>query len=120
MQYGDSLILDDGTITICRLENRSVDGNMPKPVLVKVSSTTYGERIIGYGRQYAAKGVAEQIDMLVRIWQDRTVRIGMRAVIEGEQYRIQNVQHLYDKAGLKVTDLSLQRMEEFYELYSPT
>ena len=90
MQYGDTLILDDGTITICRLENLSVDGNMPKPVLVKV-----------------------------RIWQDRTVRIGMRAVIEVEQYRIQNVQHLYDKAGLKVTDLTLQRMEEFYELYSP-
>lgn len=119
MQYGNSLILDDGIVTICRVENKSVNGNMPKPVLVAVSSTNFGERTVGYGRQYSAKGVAEQVDMLVRIWQDRTVRIGMCAVIDGEQYRIQNVQHLYEKAGLKMTDLSLQRLEEFYELYSP-
>ncbi len=120
MQYGDDLILDDGTLVLCRLENRASNGDLPKKVLVGISTHDFGERVVGYSRQYAAKGVAERVDMLVRIWQDRTARIGMWAVIDGEQYRIQNVQHLYDKAGLKVTDLSLQRWKEFYELYSPT
>lgn len=119
MYYGDCLILDDGTLTLCRLENKADKGDMPKEMLVGISTHDFGERAVGYGRQYAAKGVAEQVDKLVRIWQERTARIGMYAVIDGEQFCIQNVQHLYDKAGLKVTDLSLQRLEKFYELYTP-
>lgn len=114
MQYGDSLILDDGEVILCRRENNATPGNMPHDVLVEVFSTSYGERAVGYGRQYAAKGVAEQVDKLVRIWQDRSVRIGMYAIIDGEQYELKNVQHLYDRSGLRVTDLSLQRLETAY------
>lgn len=114
MQYGDSLILDDGEVIICRLETKPSPGNMPHDVLVEVFTTNYVERTVGYGRQYAAKGVAEQVDLLVRIWQDRSVRIGMYAIIDGEQYKIQNSQHLYDQIGLRVTDLSLQRLETAY------
>ena len=33
-----------------------------------------------------------------------------------EQYRIDNVQHLLDEDGLKVTDLTLYRMEQNYDL----
>ena len=34
----------------------------------------------------------------------------------GDQYRIDNVQHLLDDDGLKVTDLTLSRMDELYEI----
>lgn len=110
-------ILDDGIIKICTLTNDAESGQMPRERLVPKSEHYYGERTVGYGRQYAAKGVNEQVDMLVRIWQDRSVRIGMYVVTEGEgQFRIDNVQHLLDDDGLRVTDLSLSRLEELYDV----
>lgn len=110
------MIFDAGSVTICRLENKAETGEMPKERLVPLVSHDYGERAVGYGRQYAAKGVNEQVDLLIRFWQDRGVRIGMYAVIDGDQYRIDNVQHLYDDDGLKVTDLSLRRLEKLYDV----
>lgn len=112
---------DDGLITIYTLAEVEEPGDMPKEQLVKHSEHLFGERTVGYGRQYAAKGVNEQVDKLVRFWEDRTIRIGMYAIIgddpsDGEQFRIDNVQHLKDEDGLKVTDLSLRRLDELYEI----
>lgn len=59
--------------------------------------------------------------MLVRIWQDRAVKIGMYAVFEDDsQYRIDNVQHLLDSDSLEVTDLTLRALEEFYDVLPGT
>lgn len=110
------MIFDAGTVTVCRLENKAEKGEMPKERLIPLVSHDFGERAVGYGRQYAAKGVNEQVDMLIRFWQDRSIRIGMYAVIGGEQYRIDNVQHLLDDDGLKVTDLTLERLEGLYDV----
>lgn len=110
------MLFDAGTVKICKLENKAESGQMPKETLVQVSEYLFGERTVGYGRQYAAKGVNEQVDMLIRIWQDRTIRIGMYALIDEEQYRLDNVQHLLDDDGLRVTDLTLQRMEDLYDV----
>lgn len=111
------MLLDNGIVTVCKLKNVAQAGQMPKETLIPFAKHYYGERIVGYGRQYAAKGVSEQVDMLIRIWEDRSVRIGMYAVIEGEgQLRIDNVQHLTDDDGLRVTDLTLSRLEELYDV----
>lgn len=111
------MLLDSGIVTICKLKNVADPGKMPEEVLSPFAEHYYGERVVGYGRQYAAKGVSEQVDMLIRIWEDRSVRIGMYAVIDGEgQLRIDNVQHLTDDDGLRVTDLSLSRLEELYDV----
>lgn len=111
------MLLDAGVLTLCELKNIAEPGNMPQEVLVKKSTHYYGQRTVGYGRQYAARGVNEQVDILARIWQDRTARIGMYAVLEnGEQYRIGNVQQLFDENGLRVTDLSLERIDKLYDL----
>ena len=97
------MLFDDGTVIICKLENKASAGNMPDEHLVPFAQHDYGERTVGYGRQYAAKGVNEQVDMLIRFWQDRSVRIGMYAVIGGDH-------------GLKVTDLTLRRLEDLYDV----
>lgn len=110
------MLFDDGILQICTLKNKAESGEMPKEALVPGKEHFYGERTVGYGRQYAAKGVNEQVDMLVRIWQDRSIRIGMYVLVDGDQYRIDNVQHLYDDDGLRVTDLTLQRLEELYDV----
>lgn len=93
---------------------------MPSMRLVAVTSTYFEERTVGYGRYYAAKGVNEQVDLLVRIWRNTDVRIGMYAVLSmsenNGQYRITNIQHTTDDDGLKVTDITLQRMDDLYEV----
>lgn len=90
-------------------------------VLVKDNVHYYGERTVGYGRQYAAKGVSEQVDLLVEIWQDRSARIGMYALLDtGEQYRIDNVQHKLNEDGLRVTWLTLRRLDDLYDIAENT
>lgn len=122
---------DAGIVTLCRLTNTAATGDMPKDVLVPLKDENgepltwqFEERVIGYGRQYEAKGVMERVDMLIRIWR-APARIGMYAVLTeydgqeneaGDQYRIDNVQNLNDVNGLKVTDLTLYRMDELYEI----
>lgn len=123
-------MMDAGIVTVCTLEDTAEPGNMPKPKLVPLvyedEELTWGfeERTVGLNRQYQAKGVSERVDMLIRIWR-APVRIGMYAVLtdyegqenpEGDQYRIDNVQQILDANGLKVTDLTLYRMEELYEV----
>lgn len=115
------MTLDSGILTVCKLKNTAAAGQMPVMQLAQQSTHYYGERTVGYNRQYAAMGVNQQIDMLVRIWQDRAVKIGMYAVLEdGSQYRIDNVQHLLDSDGLEVTDLTLGALEEFYDVLPGT
>ena len=118
-------MMDDGIIKICDLTNLAPDGDMPRNQLTVLDEMYFGSRTVGYNRQYAAKGVNEQVDMLVRVWRNNTVHIGMYAVLtnyegqvneSGDQYRIDNVQHLLDDDGLKVTDLTLSRMDELYEI----
>nr|DAG47489.1 MAG TPA: hypothetical protein [Caudoviricetes sp.] len=110
------MTLDGGVLTICELVDTAAGGAMPALRLMPRSRHYYGERTVGYGRQYAAKGVNEQVDMLVRVWRDRNIRIGMYAIVGDEQYRLNNVQHLLDGDGLQITDLSLQRLGENYDI----
>lgn len=116
---------DAGRITLCRLVNRNegINGRMPEYILAPINQDQYDfeERVIGMSRQYAAKGASEQIDLIARIWREPAARIKMHAVVtdsEGYdgQYRVTNVQNMLDEDGLKVTDLTLERMDKFYEI----
>lgn len=108
---------DEGLVTICKLDNIAPSGALPKERLVKKEALFFGERTVGFSRQYAAKGVNEQVDRLIRTWRENAIHIGMYAVMEdGEQYRIDNVQHLLDEDGLKITDLTLRRLDRLYDV----
>jgi len=113
-------MMDAGTLKVCALTNTADNGAMPVEVLTPVASSYYEDRVVGYGRYFAARGVNEQVDLTVRSWRLPEARAGMYAVLsDGEndgQYRIIQVQHLLNDDGLKVTDLSLSRLEDNYEL----
>ena len=113
-----TMLFDDGIVFICKLENTAETGLMPVDKLVKINKLWFHERTIGYNRQYLARGVDEQVDMLIRVIQTRTIRIGMYAVLgNGEQFRITNVQHLVaEENNLRYTDLTLERLNDNYEL----
>lgn len=124
-------MMDAGYCTIYALKNTAETGDMPKDKLIPQIDKNgnelkylFEERVIGYGRQYEARGVNERVDMLIRIWRC-PVRIGMYVVLTdyegqeneyGDQYRIDNVQNVLDDNGLKVTDLTLYRMDKLYEV----
>ena len=110
--------LDDGIVYLCELNNEAEDGDMPKERLEKVARHWCGMRTIGMNRQYLAKGVNEQIDMLIRIHWDKRARINMYVLLgNGEQFRITNVTPIEDDAnGLRYSDLTLERLEEFYDV----
>ena len=63
-------------------------------------------------------GEGLQIDLLVRIHYDPRARIGKFAILgNGEQFRIDNVMTAYDsETRLRYTELTLSRLEDFYEL----
>lgn len=122
---------DAGIVTICKLTNTAASGLMPKEELIpleyegEVLTWRFEDRFIGYSRQYEAKGVGERIDKLIRIWNAPQVRIGYYAVLtdyegqeneNGDQYRIDNVQPQIDENGLKVTDITLYRLDELYDI----
>ena len=111
------MLLDSGILELYKLVNTASNGNMPNEQLVYVDSAYYGERTVGYNRQYAAKAVNESVDKLIRIWRNESISAGMYVLLEdGNQYQIDMVQHLLDDDGLKVTDLTLNRLEKNYEL----
>lgn len=113
-------MMDAGHIAVCDLINTGEEGQMPVEMLEIVTEADFEERVIGLTRQYAAKGVNEHIDLLARIWRDGSVRIGMYGVVTDSeydgQYRITNVQHLLDDDGLKVTDITCERINRNYEI----
>lgn len=108
---------DGGILYICELLNIADNGEMPVQMLIKKQRHWFEQRVIGLSRQYQAKGVNEQVDMVVRIHYDNRIRIGEFAMLgDGSQYRIDNVTPVYDDDGLRLTELTLSRLERFYDV----
>ena len=110
-------MMDSGTCRIYTVTDAAENGEMPAPTLHEYGDYEWAfeDRMISYSRQYAAMGVDQQIDRIIRIWRT-PVRIGDVVVIKSEQYRIDNVQPTLDDDSLQVTDLTLRRLEENYDI----
>ena len=117
-------MMDDGLVTLCTLENTAENGDMPKEMLVSTQTLMFESRNIGVTRFYAAQGANQQIDMLIRVWRVNA-KVGMYAVLAdyegqeneaGDQYQIDAVQQTLNANGLKVTDLTLRRVDRLYEV----
>lgn len=106
---------DSGIVEICTVIEKHVDGQMPTKQLRPFEQHYFEDRVVGYGRQYAAKGVSQQVDKLIRIDRDESIEIGMVARIGSLTYGIDNIQHLLDEHNLKCTDLTLSRFEEDFD-----
>lgn len=108
----------DGIVFLAMLTNEADQGDMPRERLTKIGRFWYEERMIGFQRQYAAKGAREQIDMIIRIHgYQKDARINRYAILgNGEQYRIINATRgEEDSSRLVFTELTLERLDELYE-----
>lgn len=119
-------LLDDGLVQFCNLTNTADTGGMPVYTLSEVGEPqSFAEITVGMTRQYLAKGVDEQIDMMIQVWPEAVrPRIGQIAVLTfyeyqeketGDQYRITNVQRVDSDDGLQFFQLTLQRLEDNYD-----
>jgi hypothetical protein len=110
-------MMDSGTCRIYTVTDAAENGEMPNPTLHEYGDYewSFDDRMISYSRQYAAMGVDQQIDRIIRIWRT-PVRIGDVVVIGDEQYRIDNVQPTLDDDSLQVVDLTLRRLEKNYDI----
>ena len=109
---------DGGKLKLYTLENTGVDGMMPVEQLVEYGGFFFSKRTVGYNRMYAAMGANTQVDVLVRVFGvlflPETVKYAILD-IDGSsiQYRIDGRQAIVEKDAY---DLSLVRLEEFYDI----
>lgn len=110
---------DEGLLTFYSLTNISLPGQMPVEKLASVSTAYYGRRTVGVTRLYAAAGANRSIDVLVRCFNTPEVPAGAEYVIleDGKQYRIDAAQQIVE---LDAVDLTLVRLEEFYDVAAET
>lgn len=104
---------DGGILTICQLEQVQTPGFMPSEALVEVTTAFFSYRTIGVNRYYAAVGANQRIDLLVRCWNTELPENAKFVVIDDVQYRIDLAQPVED-----AVDLTLVRLEEFYDVTS--
>jgi len=108
---------NDGVLTIYSVSNDAEPGDMAKDKLtLKVEKLRYDERIVGMSRYWIALQAQKKIDFLVRTPRIDSVNTQDIVVpISGHHYLIKQIQ--YPKEVFpKSMDLSLERLEEPYEL----
>lgn len=107
------MILDSGIVTVSTItDTPTAPGTMPKRCKVLQYKSFFADRTIGYGRAYAAKGVSQQVDRLIRVEYHPETQAGWIASIDNIQYRIDLVQPIRDDdTGLLYTDLTLSRLD---------
>lgn len=109
------MTFDDGILTIYSVENIAEPGMMPVAVLTEKAKYYYGFDTLGYNRFYTALQAQQQIESVVNIpgW-GNILATDICALDDGSQFRIVMRQPTHDEDGLRITKLSLERMEEQY------
>lgn len=112
------MILDSGTMKICRLENIAENGDMPQKKLVPFRKHWFQERNVYINRYYLALGQNERIDLIAYVHEDRKIYPNMYAVMgNGDQFIVHRVEHIIEEnTNLRYTRLSLQRLETFHDV----
>ena len=109
---------DDGKLKIYSVENTAEPGDMPVERLVYKQDYYYHVEQIGISRYYAALEADQQVEAVVDVpdWND--IKVTNLAVLDGETEpkKISMVQTAYDENGLKMTRLTLTKVEMDYEL----
>lgn len=108
------MTLDDGIIRIYSLVDTAYNGEKPN---LQLSDTCtrhcFSYETVGFHRFYTAMEAKQRVDDVVRIYQDRMIRAdqNIAELEDGTQFKIILVQHMLDEDGLRITKLTLERME---------
>lgn len=111
------MTFDDGILHIWTSTNTAQAGNMPTQELSLKGSYYFAYQTVGFNRYYTALGFGQQIDTMVAIDLDRTIKSDDIVTIESDintPMRITQAQHVKDEDGLWYTRLSLTRTDDTF------
>lgn len=109
------MTLDDGVLKVFSIENIAEKGMKPSYSLKLKSMHYFRFETVGVQRHYTAMRANSKVTELVRIWEDRSITGQDICILEdGKQYRCSFVQHMRDEEGLRMTKITLERIEEEY------
>lgn len=111
------MTFDDGIVTIYSVENIGEPGMKPMIGLVLKDQYYFGFDTLGINRYYTALQAQQQIDSVINIpgWGDIYVT-DVCVLEDGTQFRIVMRQPMIDDDGLRITKLSLERINENYAI----
>lgn len=106
------MTFDDGILTVYTMQDVAENGGKPNYKPVYKASYYFCFDILGFSRYYTALQAKTQLSDVVNVpeWVDIAVSDTVRLEKGGVEYRIAQVQKMYDENGLKITKLSLERV----------
>lgn len=109
---------DGGIIRLYSLQNIATPGFMPSEKLVYDSEFYFSKITTGVTRRYAALGANRDYNAVIRCW-NATVADDVRYAVDEDsvQYRIDVAEPAHD---IDAVDLTLVRLEDFYDVASET
>lgn len=114
------MTFDDGILTIYKTGNIAKPGQMPVTGLIKKDQYYFGYDDIGITRYYTALQAKQQVSAVVNVpgWGDIAVT-DVCALEDGTQFRIIMRQPTLDEDNLRITKLTLERLEDEYAIQDP-
>lgn len=113
----------EGMLNICTLVNDAIPGFMPVEKLQTVASAYYRKRTVGYNRLYAAMGANQEISLLVRCFNTEVPSYTQQLYVvfpneeSDNQFLVSAIQEIVEEGAI---DLTLTRLEEYYDLDTVT
>lgn len=110
------MTFDDGIVKIYVIQNVADEGDKPREALVLYKSFFFGHSDLGINRYYTALQAHQQIESVINVqgWERFNPAIHIAVMEDGSQFRIQMVQPMLDNDGLRITRLSLERINDEY------
>lgn len=111
------MTFDDGILAIYNVANAAAPGCKPVEHLELKEKYYYGYESLGLTRYYKALEADQHISCVVHIpgWNDVKVT-DICELEDGNRYMIRMCQPDHDENGLRVMKLSLERMDQNYEV----
>lgn len=109
---------EDGVVSIYKVSDIALPGDMPVDGLVLKQSLRYKERTVGLNRFYSALQNNIKVDLVIRCPEVRglsesTNDILVAIPIDGQQYKVMQIQYIEDSKPPSM-DLTLERLGEPY------
>lgn len=110
------MTFDDGILKVCSVVNSAANGQKPVYKLSERQSFYFSYDILGINRYFTALNSKMRIDAVVNIPEWHEIDSRDVVVLEDDrQYRLTLIQPQLDIDGLRITKLSLERIDENYE-----
>ena len=113
------MTFDDGILTVYKVDNIAEPGDKPVQGLTAKASYFYGYDRLGITRYYTALEANQQIEAVVNVPEWTDIKISDVAIMDEQpdvQYQINLVQPETDENGLRIMKLTLERMNQKYEI----